>query len=70
MEGTLKNIFDYAVECKYVGDNPCKDLQLEGSIEVVEKPKKEPLKVRIGKKIGLSIVKQFLGETDDEKKKK
>ena len=70
VEGTLKNIFDYAVECKYVGDNPCKDLQLEGSIEVVEKPKKEPLKVRIGKKIGLSIVKQFLGETDDEKKKK
>ncbi len=67
VEGILKNIFDYAVECKYVAENPCKDLKLEGTIEVREKPKKEPLKVRIGKKIGSSIIKQFLGETDDKK---
>lgn len=68
VEGVLKNIFDYAVECKYIAVNPCDDLGLEGSIEVYQKPKKEPLKVRIGKKIGSSIIKQFLGETDDKKK--
>lgn len=67
VEGTLKNIFDYAVECNYIAVNPCSDLGLEGSIEVYTKPKKEPLKVRIGKKIGSSIIKQFLGETDDKK---
>ena len=66
VEGILKNVFDYAVECKYVAENPCKDMRLEGSIEVYTKPKKEPFKVRIGKKIGASIVKQFLGESDDK----
>ncbi len=66
VEGILKNVFDYAVECKYVAENPCRDMRLEGSIEVYTKPKKEPFKVRIGKKIGASIVKQFLGEKDDK----
>ena len=69
VEGILKNVFDYAVECKYIAFNPCNDLKLEGSIEVYEKPKKEPLKVRLGKKIGSSIIKQFLGESGDKKKK-
>lgn len=68
VEGILKNVFDYAVECKYVPENPCKDMRLTGSIEVYTKPKKEPFKVRIGKKIGASIVKQFLGESDDKDK--
>lgn len=67
VEGIIKNIFDYAVECKYISINPCRDLKLEGSIEVCEKPKKEPFKVRLGKKIGSSIIKQFLGESDDKK---
>ncbi len=67
VEGILKNVFDYAVECNYTTYNPCADLKLEGSIEVYEKPKKEPLKVRIGKKIGSSIIKQFLGEKPDKK---
>lgn len=66
VEGILKNVFDYAVECKYVAESPCKDMRLTGSIEVYSKPKKEPFKVRIGKKIGASIVKQFLGESDDK----
>ncbi len=66
VEGILKNVFDYAVECNYVHENPCRDLKLEGSIEVCEKPKKEPLKVRLGKKIGSSILKQFLGENKDK----
>ena len=66
VEGILKNVFNYAVECKYVAENPCKDMRLEGSIEVNSKPKKEPFKVRIGKKIGASIVRQFLGENDDK----
>lgn len=65
-EGVLKNVFAYAVECNYVQTDPCRDLQLEGSIEVVQKPKKEPLRVRIGKKIGKSLVKNFLGEKEDE----
>ncbi len=66
VEGILKNVFDYAVECGYVAENPCRDLKLRGTIEVAEKPKKEPLKVRIGKKIGASIIKQFLGESNDD----
>lgn len=67
VEGILKNVFDYAVERGYVTVNPCNDLKLEGSIEVYTKPKKEPLKVRLGKKIGSSIIKQFLGEPKDKK---
>ena len=67
VEGILKNVFDYAVECKYIASNPCRDLNLQGTIEVYEKPKKESLKVRIGKKIGSSIIKQFLGEDDGKK---
>ena len=66
VEGILKNVFDYAVECKYVPENPCRDMQLQGSIEVPQKPKKEPLRVRLGKKIGSSIIKQFLGENKDD----
>ena len=67
VEGILKIVFDYAVECKYIASNPCRDLNLQGTIEVYEKPKKESLKVRIGKKIGSSIIKQFLGEDDGKK---
>lgn len=65
LEGTIKNVFGYAAECGYVTVDPCKDLNLTGSIEIEEKPKKEPFKVRLGKKIGSSIVKQFLGGDDE-----
>ncbi len=65
LEGTIKNVFGYALECGYVTSDPCRDLQLTGSIEIVEKPKKEPLKVRLGKKIGKKIVKQFFGDEEE-----
>lgn len=65
VEGVLKNVFEYAKECNYISSDPCRDLKFSGSIEVVEKPKKEPLKVRIGKKIGSAVIKQLLGEDDD-----
>ena len=66
VEGILRNVFDYAVECNYVASNPCRDLNLRGSIEVYEKPKKPPLKVRIGKKLGSAFIKQLF--SDDDKK--
>lgn len=47
-EGVIKNVFSYAEECGYVNVNPCKDMNLVGSIEVEEKPKKVSLKEKIG----------------------
>lgn len=61
-EGILKNVFAYAAECGYVAFDPCKDMGLEGSIEIIEKPKKEPLKSKIGKKVGKSILTKLLGD--------
>ena len=49
-----------------MASNPCRDLNLRGSIEVYEKPKKPPLKVRIGKKLGSAFIKQLF--SDDDKK--
>lgn len=66
-EGIIKNVFVYALECNYIQTDPCRDLKLEGSIEVEQKPKKEPFKVRLGKKIGKSIVKQLLGDNEENK---
>lgn len=63
-EGVIKNVFEYAMECGYIVSDPCKEIELQGSIEVEEKkkkakaaqktqkPKKPTLKERIGKKIG------------------
>ncbi|MCM1438411.1 MAG: hypothetical protein NC131_04260 [Roseburia sp.] len=68
-EGVLKNVFSYALECGYVSVDPCKDMQLEGSIEVEEKKakKKRPsLKERIGKKVGRGIINSIFGETGKE----
>jgi hypothetical protein len=70
VEGTIKNVFSYATECGYVTFDPCKDMGLEGSIEVVEKPKKEPLKNRIIKKAGMSVLSKLLGKDDDQPKDK
>jgi hypothetical protein len=63
-EGVIKNVFSYATECGYVTFNPCKDMELEGSIEVEEKPKKESLKNKIIKKAGMSILSKVLGKSD------
>lgn len=39
-EWMTKEIFDYAEECGYVAINPCKEMELEGNIELEEKQKK------------------------------
>ena len=39
-EWTIKRIFEYAEECGYVMVNPCKEMELEGDIELEEKQKK------------------------------
>lgn len=40
-EWTIKQIFEYAEECGYVINNPCKEMELEGDIELEEKQKKQ-----------------------------
>lgn len=61
-EGVLKNVFSYAEECGYVNVNPCKDMNLAGSIEVEEKPKKVSLKEKIGKKLGKGLINSIFGD--------
>lgn len=39
-EWTIKRIFEYAEECGYVRINPCKEMELEGDIQLEEKQKK------------------------------
>lgn len=39
-EWTVKQIFEYAEECGYVNVNPCKEMELEGDIQLEEKQKK------------------------------
>ena len=39
-EWMIKEIFDYAEECGYVRINPCKEMELEGDIQLEEKQKK------------------------------
>lgn len=39
----IKEVFEYAEECGYVTVNPCKDMELEGDIELEGKPKKPPV---------------------------
>jgi hypothetical protein len=68
VEGIIKNVFSYATECGYVTFDPCKDMGLEGSIEVVEKPKKDSLKNKIIKKAGIGVLNKFLGKDDDKNK--
>lgn len=77
-EGVIKNVFEYAMECGYIVSDPCKEIELQGSIEVEEKkkkakaaqktqkPKKPTLKERIGKKIGKKLVSTLLGDTSGE----
>ncbi|MDE7453432.1 MAG: hypothetical protein K2N22_03390 [Clostridia bacterium] len=65
VEGILKSIFAYATECGYVTFDPCKDLEFEGTIEEEEKPKtkiKEKF-LRLGSKIGKSVVNKYLDKS-------
>lgn len=65
-EGIFKNVFEYAAECGYVNTNPTKVMDLEGSLEEKQKPKRG-IKARLmnmGKKIGKSIVKSYLDGDD------
>lgn len=39
-EWMIKEIFDYAEECGYIRINPCKEMELEGDIQLEEKQKK------------------------------
>ena len=39
-EWATKEIFDYAEECGYINVNPCKEMALEGDIELEGKNKK------------------------------
>ena len=43
-EWTIKRIFEYAEECGYVMNNPCKEMELEGDIQLEEKQKKAETK--------------------------
>ena len=67
VEGIIKNVFSYAMECGYISVDPLKDVQLEGSIEVEEKAKKAKrpsLKERIGKKVGKGIINSIFGSEE------
>lgn len=67
VEGILKNIFTYATECGYVTFDPCRDLNLEGSIEEEERQPKT-VKSRlmgIGKKIGMSILDKYIDKSTE-----
>ena len=68
VEGILKTIFAYATECGYITFDPCRDLNLEGSIEEEEK---EPKTVKsrlmgIGKKIGMSLLDKYIDKSTEK----
>ncbi len=72
LEGLLKSVFEYATECGYVSFNPCKDLNFEGSVEEEEKPPKPTIKgrlLKIGSKIGKSMLDKYILNSSDEDKK-
>ncbi|MCD8201342.1 MAG: hypothetical protein LUD47_04685 [Clostridia bacterium] len=71
--GVFKNVFKYAVECGYIAENPCRDIDLIGSIDEEEK---KTLAKRIGssgksfltrgvKKVGMSLLNRFLAPDDE-----
>lgn len=71
LEGILKNVFAYATECGYVTFNPCKDLNFEGSVEEEEKPQKPTMKdrfLKVGKKIGKSMLDKYIAGSAEEQK--
>ncbi|MCH5142289.1 MAG: hypothetical protein J1G07_01040 [Clostridiales bacterium] len=65
MEGVLKNVFAYAVECGYVVFDPCKDLNFSGSVEEEEKKQKTTFKEKlfgVGKKIGKNMLEKYIND--------
>ena len=67
VEGILKNIFTYALECGYVTFDPCRDLHLEGSIDEEEKQPKT-VKSRLmglGKRIGMSLLDKYIDKSTE-----
>lgn len=65
VEGIIKTIFAYAVECNYVTFDPCRDLDFGGSIQEEEK-KPRAVKSRligIGKKIGMSLLDKYIDKS-------
>ncbi|MCH5148212.1 MAG: hypothetical protein J1G05_02445 [Clostridiales bacterium] len=65
MEGVLKNVFAYAVECGYVVFDPCKDLNFAGSVEEEEKKQKTTFKEKlfgVGKKIGKNMLEKYIND--------
>ncbi len=71
VEGIIKNVFEYAMECGYIRVDPCKSMNLTGSIEVEEKKEKKSknkkltLKERIGKKISKGIINSILNNAEE-----
>lgn len=62
-EGIFKRVFEYAEECGYVNHNPTRAMELGGNLEEPEKSPRRTMKsrlMRIGKKLGKSIVKSYL----------
>jgi hypothetical protein len=68
-EGTIKNVFAYAEECGYVVFNPCRDLKLEGTIEVVPKKTFKEKVAGWGLKFAKSYVKKTLSDEDADSAK-
>ena len=67
-EGIFKRVFEYAEECGYVNHNPTKSMELEDRLEEPEKKPRRTIKsrlMRIGKKLGKSIVKSYLDEDEN-----
>lgn len=68
VEGVLKSLFTYAAERGYVTFNPCRDLQLEGTIEKQAKQKKT-FKSRLaglGRRIGKSLLDKYVLKPGEE----
>lgn len=71
VEGILKNVFAYAVECGYLTFDPCKDLNFEGSIEEEEKqPKsvKSRLMGMLMNKFGKPMLDKYIDKNTDKDK--
>ena len=71
VEGILKNVFAYAVECGYLTFDPCKDLNFEGSIEEEEKQPKSVKSRLIGmlmNKFGKPMLDKYIDKNTDKDK--
>lgn len=62
VEGILKNVFDYAQACAYITFNPCRDMGLKGSIDVIKKPS---VFHKFGRYLGGKIFNGLAGSDED-----